>query len=238
MIHLILAVLAIGPGAMDGPVTPGFQAAPAAHAQAEPTGPAEPFYLSLQAPAGNDGRRIRPYLRGGGLFTFPFDADLGESVEFDYGYGLMAAVGVEGGGNTRFRGELQYMLRMANAGFGISSPFGGFVSGDVDLTLHSLLLNGQAVFYANGTASPYIGAGAGISHGVLEVELDGESEDDSDTVPELQVMGGMLFRIRENLSLDIGLSYTYAFHEIESSAGAEDADIDVVSASFGLTWRL
>jgi opacity protein-like surface antigen len=168
----------------------------------------------------------------------PFDVDLGANVDLDMGYGLQAAVGIARGGDTELRGELQYMYRMAVGTDAITFPTFDPILVKTDLTLHSLLLNGQAVFNTNGQVSPYIGVGAGISHGVIEVEVDGDSDDDSDTVPEIQVMGGVLLRVNDRWSLDLGVSYTYAFHKLETDSGSDDAPIDVISLAFGIKVRL
>lgn len=50
-------------------------------------------------------------------------------------------------------------------------------------------------------------------------------------------LAGLLLPIRENVFFDVRGTYTYAFHEQETTGGTEDLGIDVFSVAFSLVYR-
>lgn len=141
---LVLPPAPAAPAADDAPALSEFSLADGLN---RPLGSAQ--YLSLAAvqpggAAGGDAPSFRPYVGLGLLVTLPFEV---EEIDFDTGFGGQAFFGVEvGDGDVRGRGELLYMYRNT------SSDIPGFFADDenLDLTMHSFLLNGQALFNAEG----------------------------------------------------------------------------------------
>lgn len=180
----------------------------------------------------------RPYLRGGAILTIPYEW---QGLDFAWGQGLYAAGGMEWDvaaqvlGQTRVRGELQYMYRQADFDEFRFDVFGRTQRFDGQFSFHSVLFNGLVLFNATDSVSQYIGGGVGFSYGILEVEED----DDDGLAPELQVTAGFLVRLRENVALEFGAGYTYAFHEIEEASGGSDvAAVGIFSANLGVRVRL
>lgn len=197
--------------------------------------PGDPIYLNLAPDADQS---ARPYLRAGLLVSFPHEW---EGLDFDPGFGAYVAggfqwdIGRQSSGDTVLCADVQYKYRSADFEEIIFNPFGGFTEVDGSFTFHSVLVNGVLLLNATDLVAPYVGAGAGVSYGVLEVE----DEDDDGLAPELQVMIGVLFRVRENIHAEVGASYTYAFHTLEDESGnSSSAAVDIVTANFGVRVRL
>ncbi|MBY0423212.1 MAG: OmpA family protein, partial [Parvularculaceae bacterium] len=140
--------------------------------------------------------------------------NFGADADYKNGIGVYTSLGYKFSNNWRTELEFSYrtnsirQTRGAGAGFGAWGP--GQVSGDV--SSYSVMANVLYDFdFGNKFATPYVGAGVGYNFG--DADLVGTGPSGPLTVSDKgnslagQLIGGLAFKLAENLSLD--LSYRY-----------------------------
>ena len=191
-------------------------------------------------PSTFDPGRPHFYLKGGGLFNFPFrfEAD-GSSVDFDVGLGFFAGAGVEaplGRSETVLgRVEFEYARSFVSSDTISTGGFSNVSSDALDLTTDDFVVQSLLVFNAGGTFRPFAGVGVGLQR--AEFEVDGFGSED-DTALLLRGTVGASIMLSERSSLDVFGRYSYGFFESADLSGDEEGTpIDFASLGVGLTFR-
>lgn len=79
---------------------------------------------------------------------------------------------------------------------------------DADISVYTGLVNGYIDFGNWNGLVPYVGAGVGVAHHVIDnVRLPADAADGSSTDFAWALYGGMAFNVNENLAFDVGYRY-------------------------------
>ncbi|MBX9747901.1 MAG: outer membrane beta-barrel protein, partial [Hyphomonadaceae bacterium] len=149
----------------------------------------------------------------------------GGSAQYDLENDWMAAAGIGYAFQNNFRVEGEYAYR--NNGLEDTD-------GELELTAHSLFLNGYYDFNRGGRFEPYVGLGVGY--------VDPEDIDDSgvelDSGWGYQALVGVAIGITERLDLDVGYRYLVA-DDIDATEGATEATMSYEhqAVTLGLRWQ-
>lgn len=149
-------------------------------------------------------------------------------LSFDPGYGITVALGHAY--NSGFRAEAEFgyfksdLDKVDWKGVGTAS-----VSGDG--TLMSVMLNAFYDFMPGGTVSPFLGAGIGYAN--AELDIEGESEDDS--LFAYQLAAGVAFKVSEGMKCDVQYRY-FGTEEPDFGDGVDVDSIAVHNLMVGLRY--
>lgn len=145
-----------------------------------------------------------PYFSGNLGLVVLHDSEISDGFDtadlsFDPGFGLLAAVGT--GLAPGVRGEIELGYRMNDVD---KISAGGLGSAEIggDVGTLSLMANVFKDFQPEEAFSPFIGAGIGMAQVDVELEADGESVSDDDTVFAYQAAVGVAYAISETVKLD------------------------------------
>lgn len=144
-----------------------------------------------------------------------------DGIEYDTGYGLNGAVGLDGG-MYRVEGAIGYQVN------GVKT-FDGDPETDVDVSALTFMANGYVDIPMNGAGvEPYLMAGIGVAS--VSFNDDSEGIDDSDTVLAYQFGGGLAFDATPNVTVDIGYRYfltgDVTFDDVDYD-GVDGSDVDI-----------
>jgi len=124
-----------------------------------------------------------------------FLGDIGE-LSYDAGYGVNAAFGNAYGNGVRSELELAYRTNDIDE-ISISGLGSGSIDGEV--SSWGLMVNVYYDFDTGSAIKPFVGAGIGFAN--VDLELEGESDDDN--VFAYQAMAGVGFAVSKAVTLDL-----------------------------------
>lgn len=156
--------------------------------------------------------------------------DFEDVIEYDTGYGVGAAVGLDGQ-MYRVEGAVGYQVNSV-------SVFDGIPETDVDTSALTFMANGYLDIGMAGSAiEPYVMAGIGVASVSFNDEIKGI--DDSDTVLAYQFGAGLGFEATSNVTLDLGYRYfmtgDVTFDDIDPNASFSVSGHNILAGvRFGL----
>ncbi len=166
------------------------------------------------------------YVSGGlGLnLTHEGDANGGnDSITYDLGYGLLAAVGFKAANGLRVEGEWSYRKNDVDEISGVPS---GFEAGS-----WALMVNAFYDFRIQGNFTPYFGGGLGVA----EVTFDNVGEY-SDTEIALQIGAGAGFDLAPDLVMSVDYRL-FGTDNIGLGAGSGLGGVEYLNSSFFVSLR-
>ena len=157
-----------------------------------------------------------------------FVGSLAAELAYDTGFTFGGAVGYMMD-NFRVEGEIAYQTNDIDSlsAYGESVPLNG------DMSALTFLVNGYLDFATGGPFTPYITAGIGYSN--VDVEIEGESEDDN--LFTYQIGAGLGYAMSETVTLDLRYRYLGAedFETSESMPGFGSGSLKAEVSSHNIT---
>ncbi|MCG8443078.1 MAG: OmpA family protein [Caulobacterales bacterium] len=172
------------------------------------------------------------YLKGGVGYGMPTDVTVDELSGFP-------DATLDGEGDARFMVGVGYMLEN-NWRFDVDavdrySDLGAVndAVGTSDWQNVAVMLNAIYDLNRDGTVSPYLGAGFGVSHNQLSIEAGGVDESFADVNLGVQALAGLGVALSERVTADLEYRY-FRSGEAENDAGLNFQSLDTHDVLVGL----